>query len=609
MVVNKEVDQEKTIKDALALSIIEKLMKDRANRFLQTGNYLLSKGQLASAELCFDQVIQQDAQEKEKKTVISALIGKSEILKRRERFEEAYQALTTAEAMAQDFKKLLGLVYQQRADIASAEDRPSHALDFLKKAREAFLQAEEETPADRARVALLMGLAAHRLFRFQDALGHHQEAEELARELDKGDTLLLFAKLGEADALSALGRARESLRKCEMAREILDRAKLDDREKLLLLVVKKKASNLEALGELEVAARLYEDALISSSALVETAKLCAQLAPLKFSMGLPREAREYEERAKSMLSESGEEAPEVLLNLSRLNLMRGQIHTADKQFFQALTELPHKDDKGQALQIRSRRISLYMQQGKFRAASELAHSLYDELSETGVDALLPSVLQTMGNLARIQGDLDDAERFFGRALEIAGPLNIRLTTATALSGLAQVAAARFETDAASEYLEKAIDISRDCGAKLNVQALQLERATLRHQGDEGTPQDAEELIRSLQDQLRESERLECLSLELAIRTALATVHWQAAHHTEAEGYLRDIVEEAAQAGMTFTKIIAQGSLGSVLSDQGEKAQAETYLSDALSELEDLGLDIEAKYEFHERYRELTGFWF
>ena len=606
----RKKERKEEFQNVLVFSVIEKLTKGAA-RDLEIGKYLLTKGQLDSAELCFDRAIREAREEK--RIAIAALIGKSEVLKRRKQFEEAYEVLSSAQELATKVDpKLQGLVYQQQAEVASAEGHWAIALDKLKEAREAFSLSEQETASEMVGVAFKMGMAAGQLLRFGEALAHYEEAEELARKANNSPMILL-ATLGQTDALSGLGRAREAIERCDRAEEFLrlhrEELKNMDVKAIRVKLLEKRAGSYQTLGHLDQAAHLYKEALESSPEPKEVAKLHSTLALLKFSMGSPGEAQEHEEEALEVLEESEGEIPEVLFNLSKLNLLRGRIDIAEKQFFRALVELPDKVSKGQGLAIRSHEVDLGIQQGKVNQAQELAHLLYHELAALDIEPLLPSVLNTLGNIARLQGKVDQAEGCYQKSLKIAENLGMPLLTAAALRGLAQVAAARFEVPAALEYLDRAIQLSRECGASLQEQALMFDRAAILGREDEGEGEEtAQAKIAVLEELLRDSRRFESLPLELAVQTSLAVIYWQEAHYLEARQYLEDTMERAAEAGMEFTKILAQGLLGLVLSDLGEERLAERYLEDALGAMETLGLEIEAKHQFAERYRDLTGFW-
>lgn len=596
--------------DALAFSALERLLQDRSSRQLVMGQYLLERGKLAAAELCFEQAIRES--NKEPHIATAALIGKAEIYKRRKSFAEAHEALAAVQDLAATLNdpKLLGLVYQQQAEIASAEDRPAVALEKLKEAQQLFASIAEAT-VERVQVALKVGLIAQQLFRLREALTHYEEAEQFARDLgsDKG-ALKLLSLVGQANVLLELGRCAEALRKCTQAEELLSHDAQSSAQ-FSWLVAGLKAACCETRGDPKAAAENYERALAHAPDMKERARLCAQLAVLKFSMGCPQEARKHEEQALTLLNE--QEIPEALLNLSQLNLMRGQVHTAETQFVRAVVELSanpeNKPDKRREIALKLHHASLDLQKGMIRSASDRAATVYEELlkmTDGDVETLLLSVLQTMGNIARLQGRLDEADELYKKALDIAERLGMPMMALASLSNLAQVAAARFEMPVALEYLEKATRISQGCGAALYQRSLLVDRITLlNRQGNLSS----EEALARLEELLGDSVHLECLPLELTIRMALGGIYWEESHYEKAAKHAEETMEKAAQAGLEFTKVIAQGWLGSVLADQGEKTLAEHHLGEAIAAMEKLGLEIEAKHEFRERYRSLTGFWF
>lgn len=598
------------LRDALTFSALERLLKDRSSRQLAMGSYLLERGKLAAAELCFEQAIRES--KKEPRTATAALMGKAEICKRRKSFAEAHKVLIAAQDTAATLNdpRLLGAVYQQQAEIASAENRPAVALEKLKEAQKAFSSIAEAT-VERAQVALKLGLVAQQLLQLREALVHYEEAEQLAGGLDsdKG-ALKLLPLIGQANALLGLGRAAEALRKCTQAAELLGRDEQNSAQ-FRWLVAELEAACFQTLGELKAAAESYEKALAHSPDIKGKARLCSQLAVLTFSMGCPQEAQRHEEQALALLNE--EEIPEALVNLSQLNLMRGQIRTAETQFVRAVVELSanpeNKPDKRQEIALKLHHVSLDLQKGMVRSAGDRAVAVYEELSamaDGDVEFLLLPALQTMGNIARLQGRLDEANELYQKALDIAERLRMPMMVLASLSNLAQVAVARSEVPAALEYLGKAIRMSQACGAELCQRSLLADWITLlNRQG----ALSREEVLAQLEKFLGDSVRLECLPLELTIRMALGGIYWEESHYEKAMEYVEEAVEKAAQAGLEFTKILSMGVLGSFLADIGENQRAEGYLSDALAAMEELGLDIEAKHEFRERYRTLTGFWF
>ena len=621
------------LKDALVLSAIEKLTRG-PTRALEMGRYLLSRGELDSAELLFDQVIHEAQEER---LIVAALLGKAQVYHRRRKPERADELLDQAEQLAAKLepKRLLGLVLWQRAELAIAEKSWAVALDRLRRARGALSGSEVEKSPEVIQVTLRMGLAAQQLFRFREALSYYEEVERLARETEQHN-LVLLGLLGQLEALSGLGRNREVLERCEQVEEFiqLHRAELVeakakvkvDVQAIERTLMQKKANSYHSLGWLERAAGLYEEALEASSGqdLKERARLHSTLALLKFSMERPQEARYHEEEANKLLAEAGE-LPEVLLNLARLNLARGQTAIADRQFFRALVELEQGElNRDLEFTLKSIEIDLHLQQGKVAAARELAHALHGDLAALDAEPLLPSVFTDLGKLAQLAGELDEAEGYYRRSLEIAERLELPLSAVSALTGLTKLAAARFELAEAQGYLDRAIQLSHKAGARLQEQYLLVERARLAsmttrmgHEAPMPAPVEPAEVeeeapistLLELEGLLNESQGFEALPLKLGALTTLAMAYLREGRPTEARGCLEEAIRKASDAGMEFARILSCGLLGLVLSEMGEEALAGQYLEQALSEMEERGMEIEAKHMLLERYRDLTGFWF
>ena len=618
------------LKEAITFAAIERLVKDRAGRQLALGRYLLQQGKLAMAELCFETALREAETQtdpaKRSSIVVAALLGKAEVARRRRRFTVARKLLQQAGRAAQeaDDPKMLGLVHQERAEVELSEGQPEAAHEELKAAQAAFARARDAA-GERVQTALKLGVVAQQLLRLREALGHYEEAERLASGLTppKGqesarEKLRSLALLGQANALHGLGRGEEALSRAEAAEKVLH--KRADLKGFQSLIAELRASVYEAQGRTDQATEHYEQALVDASEDCKAkARLCAHLAVLHFSLGLPEEARSFERRARELLEEGKEEVPEARLALSRLQLLRGRVPEAERDFIRAVTEFT-APDRRREIALRLFQADLDLQQGLFRAAEERVRSSYEELEElkaqgADVDSLRLSALQSLGRHARLRGNVEDAERFYQEALELAVRVGPRTAVAAALAGLARAAAARSEVPLAFEYLERAVEIGRECGATLQWRSLEAELLLLQERSGEAGSSDPDlededgrptKVSPSLRDLVAEAKRLECLPLELTIETAWALHHWHQAQYEPALERLRGVNEKARRAGLAFSRIITEGLLGLLLDDMGEKAQAEQHLAEALRGMEHRGLEIEAKHAFAERFRDLTG---
>ncbi len=601
------------LRDTIVLSTIEKLVQDRASRELAIGQYLLQRGKLAAAELCFDHAIRETDQ---KPIHIAALVGKSEVYRQRGSMEGAHELLDEAEESAQEIsdRRLFGLVCQQRAEVISAEGYPAAALDKLREAERA-LNEVQATEAERAQVALKLGAACQQLMRLREALAHYVRAEDLAQNIDpaKGQPLKPVAVLAQGQVLFGLGKPAEALDKCTESQALLG-AESRRHAHLLKAGAELRAAAHEAMGQPEQAIACLEEALEHAPTQdpCERAPLWAQLASKKYGMAMPEEARAFEAQALEVLQQH--DSPQACLHLVQLALMRGNMHVAQAYLGEAQLG-PGKSEQcklelGQRLGQELLQAHLDLQKGAVELAGERAAAAYEELAPTEEreaqcdQGLLTTVLEFCGTLERLKQNLDQAESLHRQALDIAQAGGMRSTEAGALANLARVASARLEHGAADELYKQAIEISQECGAVIQAYTLAFERAVLP---DSDPAASLDEKRAMLREMLSEAQELECLPLELSVRVSLAILDWQDSRSERAIQELQCVVEKAGQAGMFLAKHVAQGLLGTVLSDVGQSRLAEEHLTEALTGMEQRGLEIEARQQFLERFRDLTGF--
>ncbi len=590
------------LKEALNLSRLEK-QHSGARLHLEAGKHFLEKRQFDSAELCFDQAIRTTPVDKS--IMIETLIAKAELCKQKEAFEKAQSYLSKAQEFAEkenELRRLLGFVWKKKGDIAFAEGLYNYALEAYTKAKEVFTSLKLNSAE--AMVASLLAATAFKLFQFDVSLRNYVEAAERAED----PLAVLDAKTGQIDALTALSRPEEALKQCDNVESAIrqHRAIVRDKDSRQLRVLWKKAVNFSLQGRLSDEIETYRKSLPLAS-IAQQARLYAALAESEFSRGNPECAANYEEEAKALSEGSEKEIPEMLLALSRLNLMRGDVIASEKQLFDASIELPDRVEEGERLGFDLHSLNLYLAKGELAPAIELANTLYSTLSAANPKPIaFASVLNVLGSIAHLQGEVDEAEALYAEALDLARALKAPLTEAGSLRGLAQIEASRFNQDLAREYFDKAIDLARQCERRVYEHSLLVQRSSPRLQAADT----AEEAVAILSDFLIEGYQFQSLSLDLSASVALGLLHWQEmGDPAKALSYLEDVCKEAADAGLQFTELISKGLVGSILQDEGERVEAEQFLEEVLKKMSELGLEIGAKYEFDERYHDLTGLWF
>lgn len=588
--------------DDIFFSILDQVDEGPAKELVK-GNYFLDDGRLDSAETCFDKAAQEAKQEE---TLVDALVDKAKVYTKREECEKAKEILNRAKGLAKDLDpSCLGDIHRQMAEVADLEGNLEEAMDYFKKAKDDFSLSEEDTSKKCSEMLLNMAGKAQMLNNYRDAVDYSSEGQRLAQEVEKGD-LVFFQTWTKAEALSGLGKAKEAVEAYEHAEELLvknkDELKYVDKEEIREEITQKKATNFHLLGNFGKSSDLYEDVLNYNLDGRERAGICASLSLIKFSMGLPDDAANLEEEAKDIIDGSEEGMPDALLDLSRLNLLRGHIDKSDRQLFQALVEIPGEESKSTKLH----EINLDIQKANIQSASEEADSLYEETMNDDFEQFLPYILNTMGTIAVINEMTDKAEKLYKKSLQVADKFNLRASVSSALGGLSIVALIQFDTSTAMDYLEKAIRISKECGWQFNTQLLLVNRARILGRENSSNTSEA---VSSLKELLSKSRSFKSLVLELDIRDALAELYRQTSRYSQAREQLEITIEKATGAEMELLKVISQGLLGIVLSDQGNRKLAKKHLEKAISKMEDMGLDIGSKIEFEERYRDLTGFWF
>jgi tetratricopeptide (TPR) repeat protein len=500
-------------------------------------------------------------------------------------------------------KSFLGLVWKKRGDVALTDGRTEHALAAYTEARHAF--AEQNAGGQEATVAFLAGGVALELLQYELALQQYRDAASRW----KAPEAALPARVGELSALTALHRTEESLERCRELGEAIVGAHLPRRQKreLLLRVSEKEFHNYALRGDLAKATEVLQTCL-PIAPLEEQACHYATLAEWFFALGQAERSAAHAEEAQNLCRRMGKELPGVLLSVSRLELMRGNVHASEQRLFEAQVELPGGSPAGGNLDCDLHQTSLHLAKGELDLAEELAHRLRERLSLCDPKPLAcASVLNTLGAISQLRGSLDEAESLHREALGIAALLHAPLEHARSLSSLADTEASRSSDGGeALAYLGEATAIVSRCGLKLVEHAFLVQRETIACRAAD----DVDLALERLSELLRTGYKFQSTALDLQTLLSLGVLNWQRLEEpSTALSYLDDAVEIAGASGQRLCEILARGLRGGVLQDLGETREAKDALEQVLREMEDLGLDIAARHEFGELYHDLGGLWF
>ena len=605
----KTLTETGNIQEALYLS---KLSRDSTGPQLKiaTAAYFIKRRQLDSAELCLDMVINEvlsaaGNDDSYLSLLISAIVEKALVAQSRKDFIRAKRYLDLANELLRREKDPrtfdIGLVWSATGVLALTQH------DYL-SAKRMFSKAVGILGSDNSDLAahakLSGGLAAYRDFDFELSL-------EMYRAAIGSDSPLVEvqARLGVIDALTALERPDEAIAACKSLESDLPHLDLRQpiRTSVLAKLREKTASNYLSQGKSMTATKIYYK-MRSKATIVERAKISATLAVLEFSRGKPDRARLLEQDAQALIAGIKRDIPEVLLSLSRLNLMRGHADVASQQLFDAILDLPKGSQNKQALlSYNLLDISVRQVKGELSRAEEKAQELHEFLDDAmPISSIHASVLCTLGNLSQLNGDLNQAYRFYDQALSIGEQVHAPGVILQASSGLGQVALEKHEVEQALQYFRRAHKIADTIGQVLSAHSLKISEliAETRMRGE---PDEHDAL--ALSELLEEGYRFESIPLDFQAMLNLAALWSQVGDLDRAINYFEEAAATAQQEGLTLAALIAKGLLAIALDDRGDKPKAEELLTAVLSDMEELGINIPAKDQFEDRYRDLTGFSF
>ena len=603
----KTLTETGNIQEALYLSKLSRNLSGPQLK-IATAAYFIKRRQFDSAELCLDMVINEVLpaavnEDSSLSLLINAIVEKALVAQSRKDFARAGRYLDLANGLLRHEKDPrtfdIGLVWSTKGVLALAQHDYRSAKRMFSKAV-GILGSDNSDLAAHAKLS--GGLAAYRDFDFELSL-------EMYRAATGSDNALveLQARLGIIDALTVLDRPQEAIAACKSLES--DLPHLDLRQSIRTIVLanlrEKIASNLLSQGKSVKAIRTYLK-VAEKAALVERAKVFATLAVLAFGRGQPDRARLYEKEARDLSASLKHDIPEVLLSLSRLNLMRGHADVASQQLFDAIVDLPKGNRDPQILlPYDLMDISIRQVKGELSKAEEKTQGLHEFLGRVmPISSIYASILCTLGSLSQLNGDLDQAHQFYNQALSIGEQLHAPGVILQASSGLGQVALERHEVDQALQYFKRAHEIADAIGQVLSAHSMKIFEliAEIRMRGG---PDERDAI--ALSELLEEGYRFESVPLDFQAVLNLAVLWSQIGDLDRAIDYFEEAAATAQQEGLTLAALIATGLLAIVLDDRGDKSRAEELLTNVLSQMEELGIDIPAKDQFADRYRDLTGF--
>jgi len=595
------------IQESLFLSGLSRKLSGPQLR-LATASYFIKKRQLDSAELCLDLAIKEvlNASDKDTGLLKRMLVEKALIAQTRKDFNRAIRYLDQAEALPalageQTFEA--GLIHSAQGAVAFAQNDYRRAREMYEEAGRLFGSVDDGGDM-RARAYWLAGFAAYREFDFEKSLELYQQARGGNDSLTE-----VQVRLGIIDALTVLNRSEEAIAACKSLEADIMKFSLrrSVQQNVLAALREKEANNWLSVGRTQRAVKIYRKLSEGASMAVRT-KIFATLSVIEFIRGRSERSRLYEEEVQSLIAGMDHGISDVVLSLSRLNLMRGRVDLAERQLFDATVELP-KTARGyrDTLAYKLMDVSISQTKGEFASAVDKAEELLDFLEGSmPFSTSHAAVLANLASFAQLNGDLERADDLYTQVLSIGEQLNAPGTILRALSGLGQVALEKIGPDTALSYFRKARGIAESMEQMISVHSLMISEvmAEIRMRGD---PDEAD--AERLSDLLEQGFKFESTPLDLQAVFGLAQVWSEIGDLDRAASYYSGAADDAKRVGMTLAELIAKGLLAITMHNNGDAASAEEILSDVLTRMTSLGMQIPAKDMFEERYHDVTGFWF
>jgi tetratricopeptide (TPR) repeat protein len=596
--------QEGNINEALYLSRLSQPANTPAFR-IKTASYFVNRGQLDCAELTVDMAIKEivKTQKWDLELLVQALVNKAAIAKRRKDFDKAEGYLRKAYRFALKASSQVGkgLVFKGQGDIALAQNDYSIAKNRYERAVK-LLMSDKPDLGERA--SYLCALSAYIDFDFKKSLDMYLIASRSTNAL-----LQLQAHQGVIDALAALNRYEDTIAACRSLDSKLS-SRFDVphtvRQNTRMMLHKKQAGIYLTQGKTGRAAELYILAA-KEATILERAKVLATLAVTEFVRGKPQKAEQYEKETRALLTGKDRDVPEVLRSFSELSLMRGSADVASQQLFGATLELP-KIDANQLTLLPYDLLSISIMQSKaeLSRAKEKADELYAFTKEKSPNtASHASVLSHLASIAQLNGHIEEAQEMYAETVSIGEDLACPSVILRGLSGLGSTALEQWQPQLALEHFGRALTIAKDTQQAITAHNLMIRQSVAEIRLREKASESDIEVLSNL---LEDGYRYDSLPLDLHCMLQIASLCFELGDLNRAISYFDEAGKVSEENGLTLFELLAKGFVGMVLQDMGDTARAEDLLSYVLSRMSALGIEITARREFEERYRDITGFW-
>ena len=260
-------------------------------------------------------------------------------------------------------------------------------------------------------------------------------------------------KLGVSEDYLATGRERHD-----------ETAKLVDAELAL------------RLGELDLASKLYSEALNEAAGDDERARALAGLGQVAFQQGNPRGAIEQIEKARNASRDRLADQPTTADTLGRAYAMVDELEAAIAVFNESLAAADQRGDKLEASRFAVLLANAYIDASNFSAAQQLLERALQDAPDSRDPILKARLYWSHSRLHTLQQHPAQAARYARRALNILEATEHTDYTAFANQLLAHIEVDRERPEEALELVRKGLELLSEGANPINRALLRLEEA-------------------------------------------------------------------------------------------------------------------------------------
>ena len=230
------------------------------------------------------------------------------------------------------------------------------------------------------------------------------------------------------------------------------------------------------LGELDLATKLYEEALEKAGNDEERSRALAGLGQLAFQQGNPRGAIERIEEARRASRERLADQPAAADTLGRAYAMVDELEAAITVFNDSLSAAEGRGDKVEASRFAVLLANAYIDASNFTAAEKLLERALETAPDSRDPLLKARLYWSHSRLHTLQQQPTQAARYARRALNILEATEHTDYTAFANQLLAHIEVDRNRPEEALEHVERGLDLLSESASPVHRALLRLEEA-------------------------------------------------------------------------------------------------------------------------------------